>query len=73
MGVPMLSCSHQEVNAMPDHPSKTAWERDNVIQVVLKVNRNQDPELYALLQQADSKSGLVRDLLRQAISKTPEK
>lgn len=58
---------------MPDHPSKTAWERDNVIQVVLKVNRNRDPELYSLLQQADSRSGLVRDLLRQAISEDKQK
>ena len=40
-----------------------------MIQVVLKVNRNQDPELFQLLQQAESKSGTVRDLLRQAISK----
>lgn len=52
---------------MPDHPSKTAWERDNVIQVVLKINRNQDPELFRLLQQAPSKSGLIRSLLRQAL------
>lgn len=54
---------------MADHPSKTNWEKENVIQVVLKVNRNQDPELFNLLQQADSKSGLVRSLLRQALSK----
>lgn len=52
-----------------DHPSKTRWEAENVIQVVLKINRNQDPELFNLLQQADSKSGMVRDLLRQAIQK----
>lgn len=51
-----------------DHPSKTAWEKDNVIQVVLKINRNQDPELFSLLQQAESKSGLIRALLREAMS-----
>ena len=55
---------------MADPKSKTAWERENVVQVVLKVNRNQDPELFDLLQQAESKSGLVRNLLRQAIRKT---
>lgn len=38
-----------------------------MIQVVLKVNRNQDPELFQLLQQTESKSGLIRSLLRQAI------
>lgn len=52
-----------------DHPSKTRWEAENVIQVVLKINRNQDPELFHLLQQAESKSGLVRDLLRKALAK----
>lgn len=52
-----------------DHPSKTRWEAENVIQVVLKINRNQDPELFHLLQQAESKAGLVRDLLRKSLAK----
>ena len=52
-----------------DHPSKTRWEAENVIQVVLKINRNQDPELFHLLQQAESKAGTVRDLLRRALKK----
>lgn len=51
-----------------DHPSKAAWEKENVIQVVLKINRNQDPELFHLLQQAESKSGLIRALLREVMS-----
>lgn len=53
---------------MPDHPSKTRWEAENVIQVKVKINRNQDPELFALLQQAESKSGTARDLMRQALN-----
>lgn len=76
MGTPMLYLSHnqgtpdrKEADKIADHPSKTAWERENVIQVVLKVNRNRDPELFELLQQAESKSGTVRALLRQALSK----
>lgn len=52
---------------MPDSKSKTAWEAKNVIQVKVKVNRNQDPELYELLSSAPSRSGLARDLLNQAI------
>lgn len=55
---------------MADSQAKIAWEKENVIQVKIKVNRNQDPELFDLLQQADSKSGLARDLMKQAISKT---
>ena len=55
---------------MADSRAKTAWEKENVIQVKVKINRNQDPELYDLLQQAVSKSGLARDLMKQAISKS---
>lgn len=58
---------------MPDHPSKTAWERDNVLKILVKINRNTDPELYALLQQAANKSGTARDLMRQAITEGPKK
>lgn len=54
---------------MPDSKSKTAWEAQNVIQVKVKVNRNQDPELYALFTRAESRSGLARDLMNQAIRK----
>lgn len=52
---------------MPDSKSKTAWEAQNVIQVKVKINRNQDPDLYALFASAESRSGLARDLLNQAI------
>ena len=54
---------------MPDSEAKKAWERDNVIQVKIKINRNQNPELYDQLQQDVSKSGLARDLMKQAIAK----
>lgn len=56
---------------MPDSKSKTAWEAQNVIQVKVKINRNQDPELYALFSRAESRSGLARDLLNQAIKNLP--
>ena len=58
---------------MPDAKTKTAWEAENVIQVAVKINRNTDPELYQLLEQSQSRSGLIRDLLRQAIAKSPNR
>jgi hypothetical protein len=51
-----------------DHPSKNRWEKENTVQVLVKINRNQDPELYELLTKAPSKSGAVRDLLRAGIA-----
>lgn len=53
---------------MADHPSKTRWEAENTIKLTLKINRNQDPELFALLQQAESKAGMARELMKQAIN-----
>lgn len=52
---------------MADAKSKVRWEAENVIKIGLKINRNQDPELYELLSKAPSRSGLARDLMNQAI------
>ena len=54
---------------MPDHPSKARWEKENTVQVVIKINRNQDPELFELLTKAENKSGVIRELLKQAMDK----
>ena len=54
---------------MGDHPSKTRWEAENVVRVVIKVNKHQDPELYELLKKAPSKSGLARELMNKGIKK----
>ena len=51
-----------------DHPSKTAWEAEIIVQVKVKINRNQDPELYELLTKAPSKSGTARELLRAGLT-----
>ena len=51
-----------------DRPSKTRWEAENVIKVGLKVNRNQDPELFELLVKAENKAGVIRELLRLGLT-----
>lgn len=50
-----------------DPPSKTAWEKENVIVARTKINRNQDPELFEILTRSDNIGATVRELLRQAI------
>ena len=53
---------------MPDHPSKTRWEAENVIKLTIKINRNQDPELYELFaRETSSKGALAKSLMNQAI------
>lgn len=71
-GAPHAIIGSSGGDPMPDSKSKTAWEAKNVVQVKIKVNRNQDPELYDLLSKAPSKSGLARDLMNQAIRKNDE-
>lgn len=52
----------------PDHPSKTNWERENVVQITLKINRNQDPELYELFTRENgSKGALAKELMRKGL------
>ena len=57
---------------MPDAKSKVRWEAENVLKIGLKINRNQDPELYDLLSKAPSRSGLARDLMNRAIKMEAE-
>lgn len=59
---------------MPDPKSKTEWEKANVVQITLKINRNQDPELYELFtREQGSKGALAKSLMNQAIRQTPSK
>ena len=76
MGRPMLLCSHKQPTTAnergqqmaTDHPSKTAWERENTIKVTVKINRNQDPELYGIFTREDgSRSAKAKDLMRKGL------
>lgn len=52
-----------------DHPSKVIWERDNVIKLTVKINRNQDPELYELFtKEQGSRGALAKDILRAGLT-----
>lgn len=57
---------------MPDSKAKLAWERENVININVKINRNQDPELYRILSEAESRGGKIRELLRLALKTLEE-
>lgn len=38
---------------MADHKSKIRWEQENVIKIAVKINKNQNPELYRVLSNSD--------------------
>lgn len=54
---------------MPEPKSQARWNAENTVCVNLRVNRNQDPELYELLTKADNKSAVIRELLQKAMDK----
>lgn len=53
---------------MPDRPSKIKWEKENVIVARVKINRNQDPDIYKYLSEATNQAQAVRSLLRAGLT-----
>lgn len=52
-----------------DHPCKSRWEKENTVKVLVKINRNQDPELYELFtRKQGSRSALAKTLLRSGLT-----
>ena len=52
-----------------DHPSKVKWERENIIKLTVKINRNKEPELYELFTREEgSKGALTKKLLRAGLT-----
>ena len=51
-----------------DRPSKIRWEKQNVITAQVKINRNQDPELYNYLKQQPAIGQATRELLRLGLT-----
>lgn len=45
------------------------WNAENTVCVNLRINRNQDPELFELLIKAPNKSAVIRELLQKALPK----
>jgi hypothetical protein len=54
---------------MAEPKSQARWNAENTVCVNLRINRNQDPELFELLTKAENKSGVIRDLLKKAMDK----
>lgn len=78
MGRPMIYLGHnqgtpdrKEAGKIADHPSKIAWERDNVIKLTVKINRTQNPELYELFTRENgSRSALAKSLMNQGLQQS---
>lgn len=52
-----------------DLPSKTRWEAENTVKLTVKINRNQDPQLFELFtREHGSRSALAKALMNKAIN-----
>lgn len=54
---------------MAEPKSQAKWNAENTVCVNLRINKNQDPELFELLTKAENKSGAIRELIAKAIEK----
>lgn len=53
---------------MAQTTARKKWYAENTVCVNLRINRNQDPELFELLTKASNKSAVIRELLQKAMS-----
>ena len=54
--------------SIADSEAKINWERENVIKLTVKINRNQDPELFELFtKEQGSRGALAKLLMNQGI------
>ena len=63
----------KEADMAGDQPCKKRWEADNVIVARVKINRNQDPDIYKYLSEATNQAKATRDLLRAGIATLNQK
>lgn len=52
---------------MAQPKSQARWNAENTVCVNLRINKNQDPELFELLTKAENKSGVIRELIAKAM------
>ena len=52
---------------MAEPKSQAKWNAENTVCVNLRINKNQDPELFELLTKAENKSGVIRELIAKAM------
>jgi hypothetical protein len=55
------------VESIAEPKSQKRWNAENTVCVNLRINKNQDPELFELLTKAENKSAVIRELIAKAI------
>jgi hypothetical protein len=56
------------MKSIAEPKSQARWNAENTVCVNLRVNRNQDPELFELLTKAENKSAVIRELIAKGMA-----
>ena len=54
---------------MPSKEASARWDAENTVQVKLKLNRTNDADILARLEEVASKQGYIKELIRKDIKK----
>lgn len=65
--MPIYNTTSRGAKSIAESEARKKWFAENTVCVNLRINRNQDPELYELLTKADNKSAIIRELLQKAM------
>ena len=53
---------------MPSKEASARWDAENTVQVKLKLNRTNDADILARLEEVASKQGYIKELIRKDIT-----
>mgnify|MGYP007047920883 CR=1 FL=1 len=65
--MPIYITTNRGVKSIAESEARKKWFAENTVCVNLRINRNQDPELYELLTKADNKSAIIREVMQKAM------
>lgn len=54
---------------MTHYPSSARYERENLLRVLVKFNRNTEPDLVERMEEQDNKAGYIKRLVKEDIGR----
>lgn len=57
---------------MPSKEASARWDAENTVQVKLKLNRTNDADILARLEEVASKQGYIKELIRRDLANKKE-
>ena len=58
---------------MPATEKQMTWDRDNTVQVKLKLNKSNDSDIIRFLESCPNRQGMIKELIRAEIERITQK